>query len=310
MFYKIGDGVKEVTFDAICRENLTVGMITLAELDTFMPLFGFSEATKKACLSTNLHIQNSLSVYDEYSFGIINIIDNHHSVHERDKIAFYIRKNLFLIVDIYDADNSTTNALKTVLERATKNQLTLEKIIYYFLNHLIDDDNITLEGLELRIEELEKKALTGEMKTISDDISQVRKELLILHNYYEHLVNIGNDLMENENAIFEEESLRYFKLFTDRVERLSDNTHLLREFVTQVRDAYISQINLNLNNIMKVLTIINIIFLPLTLIVGWYGMNFKYMPELNMKYGYLGVFVLCICVVIGCILWFKKKRFF
>ena len=221
-----------------------------------------------------------------------------------------IKKNLFVVVDIFDEDKSTSKALLEVLDRATLSDLTLERIIYYFFNHLIIDNNILLEDLEIKLEGVRKKSMANDTKTMSEDIAKIRKELLKLHNYYENLVNIGHQLLENENGIFKEERLRYLVFFTQRAERLSDNTNILRELVSQVRDAYLAQINLNLNNTMKLLTIIYIFFLPLTLIVGWYGMNFKHMPELDSPYGYIGVLILSISVVIISILWFKKKRFF
>lgn len=310
MFYEINETIKEIDLEAINDDHLTVGIIPFSQLDVILSTFNFSESTKQACLSHNRRIQNSVSIYDRYTFGLMQIINLHQVEQSYDKIAFYIQSNLFLIVDIQDNDQSTKAALMNVLERVPATQLNLERVIYYFLNHLIVDNDVLFEEIEMKIEELEKRALAGDIKFLSEDITIIRKELLNLHNYYEHLGTMGNRLVENENGFFEENRLRYLQLFIQRVQRLSDSTTVLRELVQQVSDIYISQINLNMNKTMKVLTLINIIFLPLMLIVGWYGMNFKHMPELNFRYGYLGVIVLSISVVIGCVLWFKKKRFF
>ena len=81
------------------------------------------------------------------------------------------------------------------------------------------------------------------------------------------------------------------------------------ESVTQAREAYQAQIDIEQNNIMKIFTIVTSIFLPLTLIVGWYGMNFS-MPEFTWKYGYLMVIVLSVSVCVGLALYFKKKKWF
>ena len=80
----------------------------------------------------------------------------------------------------------------------------------------------------------------------------------------------------------------------------------LREYVTQVREAYQAQIDINLNKIMKFFTVVTSIFLPLTLIVGWYGMNLK-IPEFNWAYGYPCVIALCLVVSAAILVWFKKK---
>ena len=81
---------------------------------------------------------------------------------------------------------------------------------------------------------------------------------------------------------------------------------MLREYAMQVQDVYQSEIGIRQNNVMKVLTIVTTVFLPLTLIAGWYGMNFQNMPEL--KEGYPGVIALSVIVVIVCIIFFKRKK--
>ena len=127
-------------------------------------------------------------------------------------------------------------------------------------------------------------------------------------NYYEALIEIGSSLQANENDIFGRDSLRYFKIFTDRTARLSANTQFLCENLIHLQDAYEASLELNLNRIMKVFTVVTTIFLPLTLIVGWYGMNFPNMPEFRWAYGYPAVICFSCLVVALCFWFFKKKR--
>ena len=95
-----------------------------------------------------------------------------------------------------------------------------------------------------------------------------------------------------------------------RVERLQNHVHLLRENVLQIRELYQSMQDARQNKIMVVITIVTTIFLPLTLITGWYGMNFVYMPELQWRYGYFTVILISLIIVIAEIIYFKKKKFF
>ena len=95
-----------------------------------------------------------------------------------------------------------------------------------------------------------------------------------------------------------------------RVELLQNHVHLLRENVLQIRELYQSMQDARQNKIMVVITIVTTIFLPLTLITGWYGMNFVYMPELQWRYGYLAVIMISVVIVIAEIIYFKKKKFF
>ena len=98
-------------------------------------------------------------------------------------------------------------------------------------------------------------------------------------------------------------------MFTNRINRLYQGVNNLRDYVTQVREAYQAQVDINQNTLMKLFTVVTTIFLPLTLIVGWYGMNFN-MPEYGWSYGYPIVIAISISIVVLCIVWFKKNKWF
>jgi len=308
MFYEITDSVKEINFKNISPEVITIGIISIEQLEKYNKYFNFSESTILECKNDTKNLRSSVDIYDEYSFGIINIINKKDILGDRDKIGFYIKANLFLLIAIVDKDKSVTKLLKDMLLHIKLSGVTLERIMYAFFERLIYEDNIVLEDMQLNINKIEEKVNNGLVKNFNDDFSKIRKELLLLRNYYEQLIDVGEEIQENENAIFNEEDLRYFKIFTDRVTRLSNNTQMLRDYIAQVREAYQAKLDYDLNSIMKVFTVFATIFLPLTLIVGWYGMNFTTMPELNWKYGYLYTIILSITVVIVCMLYFKKKK--
>ena len=84
---------------------------------------------------------------------------------------------------------------------------------------------------------------------------------------------------------------------------------MLREYGVQIQELFQAEIDIRQNRIMKILTIVTTLFLPLTLVTGWYGMNFTYMPELTWKYGYLAVTIMSVAVVLVCIWIMKKKKF-
>ena len=97
-------------------------------------------------------------------------------------------------------------------------------------------------------------------------------------------------------------------MFTERAIRLQSLVSSQREYVSQLRDLLQAQLEVKQNTIMTVLTVITTIFLPLTLIAGWYGMNFTHMPELSWPYGYPVIIIVSIMIVIICLIWFKKKK--
>lgn len=152
--------------------------------------------------------------------------------------------------------------------------------------------------------------MSPNMKHVRQELFFYRRKLLILRNYYEQYITIAEDIIENTNQIYDSSQLVSLHQLESRVKRLCEHTRDLSEYVSQIKESYMAQLDINLNSTMKLFTIVTTIFMPLTLIVGWYGMNFKYMPELSWRYGYLWVILLSIAVVILSILWFKKKHFF
>ena len=100
------------------------------------------------------------------------------------------------------------------------------------------------------------------------------------------------------------------KGFLERVKRLQGEAQSLREYAMQVQDVYQAEITIRQNNVMNLLTVVTTVFLPLTLVAGWYGMNFYNMPELNWKYGYMVVSGVCLAIIVVILLFFKKKKFF
>ena len=186
---------------------------------------------------------------------------------------------------------------------------TNERAMYDFLQGLIRGDTKHLEQLEDTIVGLEDAVITREEECVHE-IVNLRRELLRLKKYYEQLQSIADELCENDNGLLSEESLRWFSIWESRVERLLRAVLNLRDYLTQVREAYQAQIDIRQNELMKFFTVVTSIFLPLSLIAGWYGMNFSNMPELRWRFGYPVIIGLCALIVAGEIVLFKKKRWF
>ena len=184
----------------------------------------------------------------------------------------------------------------------------LERFIYDFLETIIHRDLSLLESYEKELDSIEDDMMDQSTETGLERVNDIRSDLRELRIHYEQLIDMGQELTENENNFFKTENTRYFRLFTDRVTRLYDTASSLRDYTMQLRDMYHTQIDVKQNRIMTLLTVVTTIFMPLTLIVGWYGMNFRYMPELNTKWGYPIVIIISLLIVAGSLLFFKKKK--
>lgn len=216
-------------------------------------------------------------------------------------LIYFTKQHIFFLCE---DERCLQHVQQLVSEKATN-----EKTLYGFFVELLKGDIDNLEQLEERITEAEDDLLTTSRSASAGEIIAFRRELLRLKKYYEQLNQIFEGLMENENNLIEPDELRYFRILDSRIDRLFAHVLNLRDYVTQVREAYQAQIDIEQNNLMKIFTVVTAIFLPLTLIVGWYGMNLK-MPEFSWEYGYPFVILLSVAVVILCILYFKRKKWF
>ncbi len=181
-----------------------------------------------------------------------------------------------------------------------------EDVLLNFFEYLTCRDASFLDSIEDDVSELEDKIALDE-KVEYADIGALRKRLLSLKRYYEALLDILEDLEENRNGIVKDTSL--LSLQRNRVDRLYHDVLNLRDYITQVRESYQAQIDISLNRTMKLFTVITAIFLPLTLIAGWYGMNLE-MPEYDIKFMYPIVIGISIMIIIGIITYFKKNKWF
>lgn len=176
------------------------------------------------------------------------------------------------------------------------------------MNELIRNDVLFLQKYEEKLASMEEELLERPPRNFYETVIQSRKELLSLHTHYEQLVSMGEELEANDNQLLTPGECGGFGMFASRASRLHDHVEMLREYVFQIREMYQSQIAANQNQIMSWLTVVTTIFLPLTLLAGWYGMNFVNMPELQWKYGYVCMILASVIIVIAEIRFFKKKK--
>ncbi len=255
------------------------GEISLAEV-------GFCKLeTQQECLAGSLCIPKLLDVLGS-----------------RYRMLFFINQRHIVIVD----DDDFARRLILRIRRSKTNQGdTRERFLYNFIGQFMSRDLELLGRYERMIMGMEEQVADGKTEGFQSQISPIRRELLTLRGYYDELMDLGKDLEENENGFFARKQLKYFGTIADRADRLMGRTAYLLEYAQQVRDTYQAQVDAVQNKNMQFLTVVSTIFFPLTLITGWYGMNFENMPELHK--GYPGVIILSLIVVTVCILFFKKK---
>lgn len=307
LIYKISeDKLVESTFEEFANNENDKHWVMMSpeELEEKNEVFCFNYQTVYECL----HNEDTpkLEIYENYIYGILNIVVPKESFFSVTELNFYISKNCLVFIskshlDIFrDIQNDIYNRGSI--------GLSLEKILCNLLDKMTAKDYNMLSNIEHDISKVEEEVLQGQTKDYANDIVQLKNKLLFLKKHYEPLLGIVEDLAENENKVIEEKSLAYFVILFNRIERLNNKVSNLRDYVTQIRESYQAQLDINLNNTMKLLTVLTAVFSPLSLIVGWYGMNFTNMPELEWKFGYLYIIVLSTVVSTLCLWIFKKKK--
>ncbi len=213
---------------------------------------------------------------------------------------YFYNKNLIFI----EKEARLNTLIEEIINTKSKKDYTIVKFFHDLLEIIIKDDLSYLEKLEERLSSLEAKVIKNEVNNFNETIIRIKKEILRFYHYYNQLLDLTDTLIDS--YITTEE---IFGVYSDRVGRLQSEALLLREYTQELQNLYESQISLHQNDVMKVLTIVTTIFLPLTLITGWYGMNFKYMPELTWEFGYPMIFIVFALIIIICLIIFKKRKF-
>lgn len=226
------------------------------------------------------------------------------------KCGFYLDcERLMIIDDDGDAEEMLGHMVKTEHFEDSDPAFVLFEIIDF----LVRDDLVFLEEYERKLDDIEDM-VTDDDAEIPEDlngfVSQYRKDLRELTGYYKLLAD-AMDVVEAFLAkIGDERNQQFFAFLGNKVDRLYHEATGIAEYVLQIRDIHQSKISSQQNKVMQLLTIVTTIFMPLTLITGWYGMNFREMPELYFKYGYAAVIVISAVTVVIEIIFFKKKKWF
>ena len=148
MFFQYPDKLTQVEFANADRAKLAVGFVSAGELAEVAPSLGFAPSTVAACATMNRYFRSGVEIYDEYTFTELRIADPVEPDAEDDCVALFIRKDLFLVVDVLDKDRSTEQKFRQALRRFPPRSVTLEKLIYAFLDALVARDITVLETMK------------------------------------------------------------------------------------------------------------------------------------------------------------------
>ena len=204
------------------------------------------------------------------------------------------------------------DVFRTVRERIRKPKSRIRKagcdyLAYALIDAIVDHYYLILEKLGENIEALEEDLLENPSPETLQTLHEMKREMIYLRKQIWPIREIINSLVKTESSLIQKQMHIYFRDVYDHTIQIVDTIESYRDILAGMLDIYLSTLSNKMNEVMKVLTIIATIFIPITFIAGVYGMNFKFMPELEWRWGYAMVWVV-IVVAVGIMIGFFKKK--
>jgi len=204
------------------------------------------------------------------------------------------------------------DVFRTVRERIRKPKTRIRKagcdyLAYALIDAIVDHYFLILEKLGENIEDLEEDLLENPSPETLQTLHEMKREMIYLRKQIWPIRELINSLVKGESSLINESTRLFFRDIYDHTIQIIDTIESYRDILSGMLDIYLSTLSNKMNEVMKVLTIIATIFIPITFVAGIYGMNFKFMPELEWRWGYVMVWAI-IVVVVGIMIGFFKKK--
>ncbi|WP_026486150.1 magnesium/cobalt transporter CorA [Caldanaerobius polysaccharolyticus] len=278
------------------------------ELSLLNDVFHFHPLAIEDCVKRQQRAK--VDDYKDYYFILLNAFKgrdvNRHFTYS--EIYMFLGKNYFVTLHW-----ENLNTLESVYRRTAESEIIFERgidfIPYNVLDAVVDDYFPVMDRIGERIDYIEEEIFKNPYpQKIQDEILLLKRNMLKLRKTLSPQREVLNILLRHELYIIKEENRPYFMDVYDHLLRIIDLLDTYQDLLASTLELFMSQISNKMNGIMKTLTIITTIIMPLTLITGIYGMNFKYMPELNNHYGYFITLAVMGLITILEFIFFKIKK--
>jgi magnesium transporter len=231
--------------------------------------------------------------------------DNHIKI---EQVSFILGNNYVISFQEMEGD-----IFENIRERIRSGKGRIRKmksdyLAYALIDAVIDNYFVILENLGDRIEDIEGKITIDPRPEVLHEIYGLKKEMIFIRKSVWPLREVISGMIRDEMPFIHKETQKFFRDVYDHTIQVIDIVETFRDMLSSIHDTYLSSISNKMNEIMKVLTIIATIFIPLTFIAGIYGMNFKFMPELEWRGAYFIVWGVIVGIAISLLIYFRRKK--
>lgn len=315
------DTIEEKKFTSIgdCFPYKTSGHTTWINID------GLRKADVEAiCNHFDIHaliIEDILSInqrpkLDEETnslFCLLNMLYFNEETYtvEQEQISIILAKDVVISFQ-EDAQRDVFNSLREKLKSSTSKirQRTADYLCYSLLDLIVDHYFVVMEKLGDRIEEVEEEVMHGNNPRALEHITRLRKELIILKRNFSPVREVVNGFLRSESELLESRHTKYYKDVYDHIIQASDLSENYRDIMVSLQDLHLNNMNLKMNEVMKVMAIVTCLLAPPTVIVGIFGMNFKTIPFAESYWGFFATVGVLIVLPITMLYLFKKRGWF
>jgi magnesium transporter len=248
--------------------------------------------------------------YGDYLYIVVKMlfVNGKSKCVEMEQVSLILGPNF-----VFSFQESIGDVFDPIRERLRSGKGRIRKmgtdyLAYSLLDAVIDNYFIVMEGMGERVELLEGALVVDPRTETLRDIQHLKREMIFLRKAVWPLRELIANLERGESPLIQKSTRIYLRDVYDHAIQVIDTIETLREMLSGMLDIYLSSVSNRLNAVMKVLTIIATVFMPLTFLAGVYGMNFKHMPELEWRWGYPVLWGLMALIGLSMLIYFKKKK--
>ncbi|MBA2613442.1 MAG: magnesium/cobalt transporter CorA [Bacteroidetes bacterium] len=246
--------------------------------------------------------------FDHYLLCILKMIMYDTEVHA-EQLSLILLDNTvisFQEPDGGDAFDIIRTRLRQCKGRVRK--LKADYLFYALMDAVVDCYFDSIEKIGDKVEKIEEEIINEPKRESLIELYRLKREVIYLRKQVWPLRDLISNLLRSESAFITDSTQLFFRDLQDHSTRIIDTVETYRDLLSGIMDIYLSTNSNKMNEVMKMLTIVSSIFIPVTFIVGVYGMNFEFMPELKSPYGYWTVWGIMLTIIVGQIIYFKKKK--
>jgi magnesium transporter len=248
--------------------------------------------------------------FDDYIFVVLRMLrfDDKENETKTEQISILLGPDFVISFQEREGD-----VFDHIRERLRSNKGRIRKLgadylAYALIDAVVDNYFMILEKLGETIEEIEDKLVTNPTSETLQTLHDLKREMVFLRKSVWPLREVINRLERSESALINKSTFVYLRDVYDHTIQVMDAVETYRDMLSGMLDIYLSSVSNRMNEVMKVLTVIATIFIPLTFVAGIYGMNFRYMPELEQAWSYPAVLILMLVVALVMVVYFKRKK--